>query len=199
MLRPLPGSSGKAAAVIANALSLGYDFTIPAKESFGARSVRVARVIFPEFLLNEAITWCRRNLPAEACGLLGGWVQTGEVRPGSESDQEADGMAGIAEVVVGKVYPIENIEREARGTRYFLDPRGQLAAIKDAERAGMEIVGAFHSHVASPARPSQLDIELAQYPEWVWMIVSMRDSERPEVGVFSIVDGTVERIDLIVR
>ena len=161
--------------------------------------MRVVRVVFPESLLKEAITWCRRNLPAEACGLLGGWVQTQEVRPGSGRNNEADGIAGIAEVVVGKVYSIENIEREARGTRYFLDPRGQLAAIKDAERAGMEIVGAFHSHVTSPARPSHLDLELAQYPEWVWVIVSMRDSARPEVGVFSIVDGTAEPIDLIVR
>jgi proteasome lid subunit RPN8/RPN11 len=59
---------------------------------------------------------------------------------------------------------------------YELDAKGALGAV-EAEDEGYEIA-LYHSHPRSPAEPSQTDINLAQYPSWLYVIVSPED-ERP--------------------
>ena len=51
-------------------------------------------------------------------------------------------------------------------------------------------VGSYHSHPRSPAEPSQTDINLAQLPDWLYVIVSL-DGE-PSVRAWWMRDGKVE-------
>jgi len=87
------------------------------------------------------------------------------------------------------------VEEVARATSeraspygYSLDPQSLLAAFNASEQ-GYE-VGIYHSHPRSAAEPSQTDINLAEYPEYTYVIVSLA-AEVPDVRAWRIVDGRV--------
>ena len=71
---------------------------------------------------------------------------------------------------------------------YELDHKSLLAA-NELDDEGFE-VGIYHSHPRSPAEPSQTDINLAHYPHWRYVIVSLEGE--PEVRAWRIADGRVE-------
>jgi proteasome lid subunit RPN8/RPN11 len=71
---------------------------------------------------------------------------------------------------------------------FDLDGPSLLAANElDAEGHGVAV---YHSHPRSPAEPSEQDRNLAQYPHWIYLIVSLADG--PHVRAWRIVDGRVE-------
>ncbi|HID12037.1 MAG TPA: M67 family peptidase [Candidatus Latescibacteria bacterium] len=69
---------------------------------------------------------------------------------------------------------------EAGRAASFMDPKEQIDALKDIRRLGLEMVGIYHSHVASPAYPSKRDIKLAFYPEVSYVIVSLGGHHRAQ-------------------
>jgi proteasome lid subunit RPN8/RPN11 len=56
----------------------------------------------------------------------------------------------------------------------------------------------YHSHTASPAYPSQTDINLATYPDAIYLILSLADGEAPLRG-FRIEGEKVTEVDLSVE
>jgi [CysO sulfur-carrier protein]-S-L-cysteine hydrolase len=69
-----------------------------------------------------------------------------------------------------------------------------LMAANDLEDQGLG-VGIYHSHPRSPAEPSQMDINVAQYPDWVYVIVTLLDGVEaggPRVRAWRIVDRKAE-------
>ena len=72
---------------------------------------------------------------------------------------------------------------------YELDHRSLFAA-NELDEAGYE-VGIYHSHPRSAAEPSQTDINLAHYPHWTHLIVSLAGDE-PVVRAWRIDDGRVD-------
>ncbi|MER3395824.1 MAG: hypothetical protein C4318_08485 [Acidimicrobiia bacterium] len=137
----------------------------------------MARLILPSELRAQITEWCLSHYPNEACGLIAG-------RRG--------------ELCVERVYPIANIEVEKPSSRYFMDPRGQWKAMRDAETSGLEVIGAFHSHVRSEPYPSATDVELAMYPEWIWVIVSLRCRDEPELRAYTIRDSAADEVEISV-
>ncbi len=72
---------------------------------------------------------------------------------------------------------------------YSLDAASLLAAFNAAEEGyGVAI---YHSHPRSAAEPSQTDINLAEYPEYLYVIVSL--AAEPGVRAWRIEDGKVVR------
>jgi proteasome lid subunit RPN8/RPN11 len=71
---------------------------------------------------------------------------------------------------------------------YQLDPRSLLAA-NELDEDGFQ-VAIYHSHPRSAAEPSQTDVNLAQYPHWAQLIVSL--AGEPHVRAWRIADGRVE-------
>jgi proteasome lid subunit RPN8/RPN11 len=107
---------------------------------------------------------CRQGLPNESCGLLAGTV---------------DGE----EKTVTKVYLLTNID--ASNEHFSMDPREQLAALKDARANGVGIIGNFHSHPESPSRPSEEDKRLAYDSSIEYLILSLMEEE-PVLKAFGI-------------
>ena len=101
----------------------------------------------------QVVGHCLRGLPEEACGLLGGDPTTG---------------------LVAKCYPTRNVAASA--ILYTVDPAQHLRADRDAEAAGMQIIGVFHSHTHTDAYPSPTDVAQAPDPEWHYVLVSLRDT-----------------------
>jgi [CysO sulfur-carrier protein]-S-L-cysteine hydrolase len=79
---------------------------------------------------------------------------------------------------------------------YELDPKSLLAA-NEWDDEGFE-VGIYHSHPRSAAEPSQTDINLASYPHWTYLIVSLENGDAPAVRAWKIADGTVKEEELVV-
>jgi proteasome lid subunit RPN8/RPN11 len=67
----------------------------------------------------------------------------------------------------------------------------------DVRSKKMEILAVYHSHPATPARPSGEDIALAHDPDVSYVIISLAGS-REDIRSFRIVDGIVEHEVIVV-
>ena len=64
------------------------------------------------------------------------------------------------------------------------------AALRYAREKGLKILANWHSHPASPSRPSQEDLRLANDPSIRYAILSLLDGE-PKLNSFKILNGEV--------
>ena len=120
---------------------------------------------------------CYDGLPQEACGLLGGPVDT----------------AGESLGEVSVIYPCANSDQSAR--TYTVDSRDLLQAMRDAESRGEELVGVWHSHTHTDAYPSDTDVRQAMEPGWIYAIVSLKHAD-PVLRAYRIRDGRTEEVDV---
>jgi proteasome lid subunit RPN8/RPN11 len=124
---------------------------------------------------------CLAGVPNEACGILAG-----------------------RDSKVEKVYPMTNAKP---GPDYYeMDPEEQFRVMKEIRAAGLAMVGMFHSHPSGHAYPSSVDVEKAywpgteipNYPDAVYMIVSLMDRSKPTARGYSIEEGKVTESPLTV-
>ena len=106
----------------------------------------------------KILAHAEKNLPEEACGLIAGRLE------GSDKHIE-------------KVYLLTNIDHS--NEHFSLDPKEQLAAIKDMRANGLSPLGNWHSHPESPSRPSEEDKRLAYDSKASYMILSLMEPEQP--------------------
>jgi proteasome lid subunit RPN8/RPN11 len=118
------------------------------------------------------------ELPNEACGLIGGTIDGGDK-------------------VIGKVYMLTNIDHS--NEHFSLDPKEQLAAIKDMRANGFVPLGNWHSHPESPSRPSDEDKRLAYDSKASYMILSLMDRENPVLNSFKIEGVNAEKEELVIE
>jgi [CysO sulfur-carrier protein]-S-L-cysteine hydrolase len=74
--------------------------------------------------------------------------------------------------------------------RYEMDGMEQYRIQTAIEDAGLTLGAIYHSHTRSAPYPSQTDINLAFYPEALYVIVGLA-GEEPDVRAYAIVDGEV--------
>jgi proteasome lid subunit RPN8/RPN11 len=115
-----------------------------------------------EKILAHANEW----LPSEACGLIGG-----EIKENGDK-------------VVRKVYLLTNIDNS--NEHFSMDPKEQLAAVKDMRANGFVPLGNWHSHPETPSRPSDEDKRLAYDKTASYMILSLMDRISPVLKSFKI-------------
>jgi [CysO sulfur-carrier protein]-S-L-cysteine hydrolase len=116
-------------------------------------------------LLNDVIAHARADAPNECCGMI------------ASSDGEA-----VA------VHRARNAA--ASPFRYEMDGMEQYRIQTAIEDAGLDLGAIYHSHTRSAPEPSQTDINLAFYPEALYVIVGLKSPE-PDVRAWRIVDGQV--------
>jgi [CysO sulfur-carrier protein]-S-L-cysteine hydrolase len=123
--------------------------------------------------LQSIFDHCNRAYPNEACGILA----------------RARGR-------VERVYHMANVDPGP--AQYLMEPQEQFRVMREMRHAGLELAGIYHSHIVSPAYPSATDIDLAYYPEAVYLIVSLLDRNIPEVRAYTIVRRDVSEVSLTV-
>lgn len=127
--------------------------------------------------LEEMIASARNNLPNEACGLIGG----------------KEGEKGR---IIEKVYVLTNLDSSPE--HFTLDPKEQLAAVKDMRANGLIPLGNWHSHPETPARPSREDIRLGFDPSASYLILSLM-GDSPVLRSFHVEKGEAREETLVVR
>lgn len=67
-----------------------------------------------------------------------------------------------------------------------MNPKEQLAAVKDMRANHLVPLGNWHSHPESPSRPSEEDKRLAYDPTVNYLILSLMDRDQPMLKAFDI-------------
>ena len=121
----------------------------------------------PPELAQELVAHATRDLPNECCGLIAG-------------------RGGIAV----RVLPATN--SEGSPFMYVMDPQDQLRMMDEIEESGDDLLAVYHSHTRSAAYPSRTDVELAFFPDTLYLIVSIADRDAPEIRAFRLSRGAPE-------
>jgi proteasome lid subunit RPN8/RPN11 len=130
--------------------------------------MRIGRELF-----DEIVAHAQADAPNECCGMIG----------------SRDGEAV-------KVYPATNTA--ASPLRYEIDGAEQYRIQMAIEDSGLDLGAIYHSHTRSEPKPSQTDINLAFYPEALYVIVGLAGDE-PDVRAYEIRDGQVADAELRVE
>ncbi len=114
----------------------------------------------------------------------------------AEAPNECCGMVASTSGEAVKVFRAVNAA--ASPLRYEIDGAEQYRIQMEIEDAGLDLGAIYHSHTRSEPYPSQTDINLAFYPESIYVIVGLADAE-PDVRSFFIRDGRVTDAELVVQ
>ena len=155
---------------------------------------------FPQALQQELIEHAREGDPDEVCGILGG--TDGRVECVFRVANAADTVAASRGLFRDRDTGVATAGRKP--VHYFMDPKDQLRVYNELDRLGLDVVGYYHSHTHTEARPSATDIRLAGDLEAHYVLVSLEDKARPAVRAWKIlksdpadeVGGLVE-VDLV--
>ncbi len=133
------------------------------------------KIIIPRPLVNQILAHAQRSDTLEVCGLIG-----------SKEGHPAH------------CYPVPNVaEQPAR--RFAMDPQGQLDAQRAMRERGEELWAIYHSHPDEPAQPSSTDIDQSNYPDALYLIVSLNTKGVLELRGFRMKTGTPEAVDLTIH
>ena len=109
-----------------------------------------------------------QGYPNEICGVLLG--------------QEAEGRR-----IIRALLPIENsFESDEQYHRFLITPEAMFRAERQAQRTGMDVLGVYHSHPDSPARPSDYDRDHAAWTTWSYIIVSIQGGQAAEMHAWTL-------------
>ncbi len=122
-------------------------------------------MIIPQHIIEELVTQAEKEAPNEACGYLLG-----------------------TDDAVTENYQMENIDHSPE--HFSFAPKDQFAALRYARAHGLKILANWHSHPATPSRPSQEDLRLANDPGIRYAILSLMNGEA-RLNSFKILNGEV--------
>ena len=129
--------------------------------------MRIARNLYDE-LIAHAVA----DAPNECCGMIA-----------SRDDQAI------------RVFRAENAA--ASPLRYEIDGAEQYRIQMQIDDEGLDLGAIYHSHTRTDPYPSQTDINLAFYPDALYIIVGVASND-PEVKAYEIRDGRVADAELTV-
>lgn len=116
-------------------------------------------------LYDEIVAHAQADAPNECCGMI--------------ASRDGDAV---------KVHPATNAA--ASPLRYEIDGAEQYRIQTEIDDSDLDLGAIYHSHTRSAPYPSQTDINLAFYPNALYVIVGLAGAQ-PEVKAYEIRDGQV--------
>ena len=121
--------------------------------------------------LDRIVAHALEEKPNECCGLLIGSLE-----------------------LVQDVMRARNLRKSP--TKFQVEPADHFAAIRRARAAGLEVVGAYHSHPNGPSGPSETDRLRLNDPTMVHVIVSLAHGTRT-VRAFRFQEGNFSQLEFV--
>ena len=122
------------------------------------------------------IDQARRDAPNETCGFFTGRSS-----------------------LIDDIHPMQNVSPDSN-IRYEFQPVEHFKKMMELDRAGIPILGVYHSHPASEAYPSETDVARAllldgtpTYPDYLYIIISLKNPAAPVTNAFRILPGGTVR------
>jgi len=137
-------------------------------------------LFFPRELRDEVIAHAREGNPDEVCGVLAG--RDGHVERVFRVRNIADEVGADTGVFRERATQVPTAGR--RPVHYYMDPLDQLRAYREIDALDLDVIGYYHSHTHTEARPSPTDVRLATDLSPVYVLVSL--TEQPAVRAFRI-------------
>lgn len=113
-------------------------------------------------------------------------------------DLEICGLIGGKNGLPIHCYPIKN-SAELPQQRFLLDAGQQISVMAKMRELGEDLFAIYHSHPTAPALPSTNDLELAAYPDALYLIISLNTKGILEMRGFKISRKTALEIALIMN
>jgi proteasome lid subunit RPN8/RPN11 len=126
------------------------------------------KVVVPGVLMEKMRRHGEETYPHECCGFMLGSAE--------------DGLQKIVEV-----RSQANERTESRENRFVISPEQFRDAEKYARKTGLQLVGIYHSHPDSPARPSAYDCDHA-WPWFSYIIVSVKGGRADDAFAWQLRD-----------
>ncbi len=114
----------------------------------------------------------------------------------AEAPNECCGMIATRHGEAVDVHEAANAA--ASSLRYEIDGHEQYRIQMAIDDAGLDLGAIYHSHTRSDPYPSQTDINLAFYPEALYIIVGLRPGSEPLVKAYTIRDQQVTEVPVSV-
>ena len=111
--------------------------------------------------------------------------------------EEVCGLIGASDGVPLRCYPIANVATTPR-CLFAMDPAQQIAALRAMREQSETLFAIYHSHPDSPPLPSATDLAQANYPEALYLIISLQTRGVLEMRGFRLRNGTVEEVPLAI-
>jgi [CysO sulfur-carrier protein]-S-L-cysteine hydrolase len=128
-------------------------------------------VIFPTQLRQQLIDHATAETPDEVCGILAGHDDRIErvfpVR--NTADEVGSERAVFRERESGAAAP------GRKAVHYYMDPRDQLRVYNEIDDLRLDLIGYYHSHTHTEARPSPTDIRLATDLAACYILIGLQD------------------------
>ena len=135
--------------------------------------MKPAEICLPRKLTHQLLHLAQLSPDAEVCGLVGANAQGLPV----------------------SCYPVKN-DADTPANRFLLEARQQIAAMKQIRENGETLFAIYHSHPSAPAVPSASDIDQADYPPALHLIISLNTKGVLEMRGFEIQSGQVRELVL---
>lgn len=133
------------------------------------------RLVIPPRIVDALLAHALAEAPRECCGVLAGPI--------------VDGAGHVRES-----YPVRN--DLASKTRYFTNPRDLLAVTRATALASQEWLAIYHSHPASPAIPSRIDLAENTYGISLAHVILGLESLVPEIRAWWLHEHEFAGIEL---
>ncbi len=126
----------------------------------------------PVEMRDEIIEHARAEVPRECCGVIEG----------------RDGTLAALHRLTNVYEGVDFYEPEARELYRLL---------MDLDERKSDVAVIYHSHPVSVAYPSARDVELAGWPDSIYVICSLEHPETPVLRAFRIVDEQITELAIV--
>ena len=127
----------------------------------------------PSELYAQLIEHAREEAPNECCGMI------------ASRDGEAVSVHRATNTAASPL-------------RYEIDGAEQYRIQMEIYDAELDLGAIYHSHTRTEPYPSQTDVNLAFYPDALYVIVGLADGQ-PDVRAYQIRDGRISEGELLVE
>jgi proteasome lid subunit RPN8/RPN11 len=153
---------------------MGARYRARARAPLGFSLVLELPAAFHAEMVGHAI----RGLPNESCGLFAGPFGSDRVE---------------------RFFPMRNVA--ASSQIYELDGHEMMAVEREADEAGLAVIGVMHSHTHTTNYPSPTDVADAArfdpFGSWRFIIVSLKFAD-PSLRSYRILDGEIDEEPVII-
>ena len=127
----------------------------------------------PVSVFEQMVAQARAAVPIESCGIFAGQKNR-----------------------IERLYEMTNIDNSP--THFTMDPAEQFAVVKKMRAAGLKMLAIYHSHPLTPARLSAEDKRLALTPDVAYLVLSLKDAEKPSAKVFVVDRAQTRQVPLTI-
>ena len=137
----------------------------------------------PRPLVNKILAHAQQNSDAEVCGLIG------------SSNNDCNGSNTSTEKTY---YAIRNVSENPQ-YRFLMDAPQQIKAMKKMREKQQKLFAIVHSHPATGAIPSRLDIEENAYRDVFYIVISLNTKGVLEMRAYIPQEDRMSEIELVLE